>query len=90
MMSLPHWCQSERESLARPVVPAPPLVLAPEPALGSHSCVALSSAQAAIIIHDVCKTQTPKKNNTLGVPLSREATIGFGVLFCLMQHGFCT
>ena len=45
-MSLPRECQSERENGTGAKGSPPSLVLAPESALGSHSCVALSSAQA--------------------------------------------
>ena len=49
---LPHSCQNEKsKEKAGPAPPLPPLVLAPESALGSHPCVALSSAQAAISLH---------------------------------------
>lgn len=44
-MSLSRWCQSESNEWTGAKDSPPPLVLAPEPALGAHSCVALSSAQ---------------------------------------------
>jgi len=44
---LSRSCQSERgPKTTGPNTSAPPLLLAPESALGSHPCVALSSAQA--------------------------------------------
>jgi hypothetical protein len=50
-MGLSHPCQSERPKWAGDRFAAPqPLVLAPESALGSHPCVALSSAQVNLII----------------------------------------
>jgi hypothetical protein len=48
---LPHSYQSERgRKRAGPNASALPLILVPESALGSHPCVALSSAQANDII----------------------------------------
>jgi hypothetical protein len=53
--SLPHSCQSEvgKKTGARPSrkKARPAFVLAPGTALGSHSCVALSSAQVKPIVH---------------------------------------
>jgi hypothetical protein len=57
-MGLSHWRQSERlQEVTGPNASAPPLILAPKTALGSHPCVALSSAQAEYIITQVtaCK-----------------------------------
>ena len=51
MMSLPRSCQNEGRKEAGRGKPPPPLVSAPESALGSHSCVALSSAQANSRLH---------------------------------------
>jgi hypothetical protein len=48
---LPLSCQSESTDKAGANDPPPPLVLAPESALGSHPCVALSSAQATKSLH---------------------------------------
>jgi len=54
-MGLPHSYQSERgKKMAGPNVSALPLILVPESALGSHPCVALSSAQANPIIAPIC------------------------------------
>jgi len=47
---LPLSCQNEMSKEKAGPAP-PPLVLAPESALGSHPCVALSSAQATISLH---------------------------------------
>jgi len=54
-MDLPPWCQSERwaEWTGANTSP-PPLILAPESALGSRPRVALSSAQANTIITRLC------------------------------------
>ena len=51
MMSLPLSCQNEGRKEAGRGKPLPPLVSAPESALGSHSCVALSSAQVNSRLH---------------------------------------
>ena len=55
-MSFPHSCQSERLKGTGAKDSPPPLVLAPESALGSHSCVALSSAQANTTISSTSRT----------------------------------
>lgn len=50
-MDLSHWCQSERWAKGTGAsMSPPPLILAPESALGSRPRVALSSAQASVII----------------------------------------
>jgi hypothetical protein len=58
-MSLPRSCPSERNKATGANGSPPPLILAPEPVLGSHSCVALSSAQIVAII-----TKSPEADNT--------------------------
>ena len=64
MMSLPRSCQNEGRKGAGRKNPFPHLVSAPEAALGSHSCVALSSAQANARIQLSTRPIAQKKHKT--------------------------
>jgi hypothetical protein len=78
-MSLPLSCQSAVMKKAGTQLMFPPCILAPESALGSHSCVALSSAQAT--------KRLPKMAASFRVLFSMRQRITFRVLFCLSQRG---
>ena len=52
-MGLSHSCQSDGQKRTGTNTSSPSIVLAPESALGSHPCVALSSAQVNSILPQV-------------------------------------
>ena len=77
-MGLSLLCQSASVKRAGTQLTFPPRILAPETALGSHPCVALSSAQAKNIVGNL--------NKHFRVLIHHEATNLFRVLFCLSQR----
>ncbi len=86
MMSLPRSCQNEGCKEAGRGKPLPPLVSAPESALGSHSCVALSSAQANARIQQ--STRPSGQNSAkLSSRFLRDATILISSRFLLDATG---
>jgi len=85
MMSLPLSCQNEGHKEAGRGTPLPPLVSAPESALGSHSCVALSSAQANSTIHHSNTTLAHKNVSRFRVDLYVTQRYPFRVDFYLTQ-----
>jgi hypothetical protein len=81
-MSLSLSCQPADMQKAGTHMMSPLCILAPESALGSHSCVALSSAQAT--------QRLPKTSTAFRVLFLMRQRIRFRVLFCLSQRGGMT
>jgi hypothetical protein len=77
-MGLSLSCQSASNKKAGTQLTFPLRILAPETALGSHPCVALSSAQAEYILSHF--------KETLRVLFLHEETNLFRVLFYLRQR----
>ncbi len=86
-MSLPRSCQNEGKEGKPAHGPLSPFVLAPEAALGAHSCATLSSAQANPIIYPNPVPNGPKNTTPVRVDFYVRQRYPFRVDFYVRQQG---
>ena len=85
-MSLSRSCQIEGKKKTGTHMPPLPFDLAPETALGSHSCVALSSARATTRIHPNRPSRTGQRSYPVRVLFLVRQRMNFRVLSYLRQQ----